>query len=385
MFNYSWDEFWWRNITGPHVVVTKVSEALLDNHMVVLSVPTDLPWRHAMRGTIQTAFRDRLGVSDVVIEPIDVVDDNPEGIEPGRFILSRFASSTISRGYREKSKVTIQEYITAKKVIKNRIIWVKGLRGAVAEQWIKFCRDFSYRVVQDGLFVLEIQGEIRLTELKPLERVNFNDFVTSYDVQLFNSFVLDDQDKYSDLWKKYIATVAASVCDTDAEVSAELLETVDFWEQSPIRGIKSIAESSEYVRRGAEDNSNHILWYCRNNRAVELEHRLWRAQIQVLFPIIEMERISIIKKWRGIIQYTLDNNHITQFNEPLREAMDVELGSLCYMMKQKSNMGIYMLYIPDEDEREWISFLHECRNQLAHASCCSTEQVVRLIDHESIV
>ena len=175
MFNYSWDEFWWRNITGPHVVVTKVSEALLDNHMVVLSVPTDLPWRHAMRGTIQTAFRDRLGVSDVVIEPIDVVDDNPEGIEPGRFILSRFASSTISRGYREKSKVTIQEYITAKKVIKNRIIWVKGLRGAVAEQWIKFCRDFSYRVVQDGLFVLEIQGEIRLTELKPLERVNFND------------------------------------------------------------------------------------------------------------------------------------------------------------------------------------------------------------------
>ena len=65
--------------------------------------------------------------------------------------------------------------------------------------------------------------------------------------------------------------------------------------------------------------------------------------------------------------------------------MDVELGSLCYMMKQKSNMGIYMLYIPDEDEREWISFLHECRNQLAHASCCSTEQVVRLIDHESIV
>ena len=122
MADFSWNEFWWKNITGPHVVVTKVSEALLDNHMVVLFVPTDLPWRHAMRGTIQTAFRDRLDISDIVIEPIDVVDDNPDGLEPGRFILSRFSSTTISRGYREKSRVSIQDYITAKNVIKNRIV-----------------------------------------------------------------------------------------------------------------------------------------------------------------------------------------------------------------------------------------------------------------------
>lgn len=136
MSDFSWSEFWWKNITGPRVVVTKVSEALLDNHMVILSVPADIPWRHAMRGTIQTAFRDRLDISDIVIEPIDVVDDNPDNINPGRFILSRFASSTISRGYREKSKVSIQDYITAKNVIKNRIVWVKGLKGVAANQWI---------------------------------------------------------------------------------------------------------------------------------------------------------------------------------------------------------------------------------------------------------
>ena len=380
MSDFSWNEFWWRNITGPHVVVTRVSEALLDNHTVVLAVPTDLPWRHSMRGAIQTAFRDRLDSSDIVIEPIDVVDDNPDGIEPGRFILSRFSSSTISRGYREKSRVTIQDYITAKNVIKNRIIWVKGLRGSIADQWIQLCRGFGHRSLQDGLFVLEVQGETLQAEVKPLELIRFGDYVSNYDVQLFNSFVLDDQDKYPDAWKRYIASVAAAVCDTDAEVSAELLDTIDFRKDSVLKGIQSIAGSPEYARRGAEKNSSHVLWYSRNAKNTELDHRVWSAQVQVLFPIIEMERIAIIERWYDIIQKALDTNTITQFNEPLQNAMDVELGSLCYMMKHRMDNGLFTLYIPDEEERNWISFLHDCRNQLAHASCCTVDQVVQLLD-----
>ena len=49
MINVSWEEFWWNNITGAHVVVSKVADALLENKMVILKVPSDLPWRHSMR------------------------------------------------------------------------------------------------------------------------------------------------------------------------------------------------------------------------------------------------------------------------------------------------------------------------------------------------
>ena len=73
---------------------------------------------------------------------------------------------------------------------------MKGLRGAVAEQWIKFCRGFDLRALQDGLFVLEVQGEMRQTDLKPLEHIDYSDYVSNYDVQLFNSFVLDDLSSY---------------------------------------------------------------------------------------------------------------------------------------------------------------------------------------------
>ncbi|MCI8790852.1 MAG: hypothetical protein HFH92_17510 [Lachnospiraceae bacterium] len=379
MAEYVWDEFWWNSITGPHIVVLKVSEALLDNHMVVLVVPADLPWRHSMRGAIHTAFRETLNVGDVIIELIDAVDDNPDNIEPGKFILSRFASGTIRRGYREKSKVSIQDYITAKKVIRNRIIWVKGLGESVTEQWIQFCRGFSPKSVLDGLFVLEVQEKIRQSDIRPLEVINFRDYVSSYDVQLFNSFLLDGQDNYSDMWKKYISTVVAVVCDTDAEISAHILSSVDLKVRSVIDGLQDIVALPEYSRRGAEANSNHVLWYSRHNDCIELERRIWSAQVQVLFPIIELERVRLIRKWHNIIQEALDNNDISQFNELIRDPMDVELGTLCYMMKHRTDRGLYILYIPDEKERERISFLHDCRNQLAHATCCTTDQIVQLL------
>lgn len=374
-----WD-FWWNNITGPHVLVTSVANALLENMMVALKVPADLPWRHSMRGAIRSLFQDRIDSSEVVIEAIDIVDDNSDNVEPGRFILNRYASSSVGRGYREKSKVTIQEYISAKEVIKNRIIWVKGLAGGTAEKWIKFCRGFVHASVEKGLFVLEIHGKIKISGARMLKCIDFSDYVSNYDVQLFNGFVLDGLEEYSDTaWKKYISTLAALVCDTDAEISERLIGIVDFRTQSVLDGIKEIMEMPDFSRRGGESDSNHVLWHFRNDNMTELQRRVWSSQVQVLFPIIELERVQIIERWSRHIQEALDNNSVTQYGELLSNAEDVELGSLCYMMKHRGNNGFYMLYIPDEDARQRIIFLHDCRNQLAHAICCTANQVAELL------
>ena len=91
MFDISWEEFWWNNITGAHVVVSKVADALLENKMVVLKVPSDLPWRYSMRSSIHTAFQERTDTRDVIIEVIDVFDDNTDDLETGRFMLKKYA------------------------------------------------------------------------------------------------------------------------------------------------------------------------------------------------------------------------------------------------------------------------------------------------------
>ena len=378
-------DFWWDKITGPHAVVTEVADALLDNHIVVLAVPSDLPWRHSMRQTIHHLIGTASACRDIVIHEIDAVDDNPKNLDPGKFILSEFARDDIYRGYR--SGASVQDYITAKEVIRKRIIWVKGLKGDVAKKWIRFCRGFKKRKLQDGLFVLEIQnGREHSAEEAPLEMIDYTDYVSNYDVQLFNSFVLNDQRNYSEEWKNYIASVVASLCETDAEVSSDLLEGINFTTQSVINKIKDIAQYPQYERRGTENKSNHILWYVRNNQTKELEKRLWRAQLQVLFPIIEMERISLIRKWNENIQKAIDYKPIQQYSQDIENAEDVELGTLCYMMNQRTDDGQRILYIPDDNDRNRILFLHKCRNSLAHVDCCTPEQVVELLDfHQSYI
>lgn len=385
MINVSWEEFWWNNITGAHVVVSKVADALLENKMVILKVPSDLPWRHSMRSSIQAAFQGRTDAIDVSISSIDVVDDNPNDLEPGRFLLQKYASPSISMGYREKSKVSIQDYIAQKDVIKNRIIWVKGLDGANANIWMKFCKGFTPKSAAEGLFVLEVHGEIAPLGGKFMEYIDFSDCVSSYDVQLFNSFVLNEDEGLaygSDLWKRYISTTAAMVCDVDAEISELLLREVDFRQESAIDGIGRIVEQGDFSRRGTEEGSNHVLWLYRNNKNAELKHRVWASQVQVLFPIIEMERIELISKYRDEISKALADNHITQYGELISDPMEVELGSLCYMMSHRQDQDHYKykLYIPDEADRERISFLHDCRNSIAHASICEPEQVRRLLE-----
>lgn len=385
MMNTSWNEFWWERITGAHVVVSRVADALMENKMVILKVPSDLPWRYSMRSSIQDAFRSMTTYTDVVVDTLDAVDENPDGLEPGRLLLQKYALPSVAKGYREKSGTSLQQYIIQKEVLRNRILWIKGLDAISAGKWIKFCKGYSSKDTSEGLFLLEVHGDIQLTENKSFECIDFSECVSSYDVQLLNSFILDDMECSvcnSDLWKKYIATTAATVCNVDAEVSEQLLREVDFRKESVIDGIARIADMPEFARRGAENGSDHVLWYFRNGDTSKLEHRVWASQVQVLFPVIEMERVELVLKYQSKIAKSLTENHFEQYGEHITEPMDLELGSMCYLMSHRGEDNMYKLYIPDENDRERIKFLHECRNLLAHVNVCSPEQVRKLLDKE---
>lgn len=152
-YNDDWKEFWWTKITGAHTVVNRVAMTLLENKTVILKVPSDLPWRDAMRSSVHDLFSECCN-NDVVIEFIDLLDDDPDDSEPGRLILEKFADSSVKNGYREKSQLTIQKYIISKRVIANRIIWVKGFTEKTAAKWIKFCKNFSPLRRRTGCWIM---------------------------------------------------------------------------------------------------------------------------------------------------------------------------------------------------------------------------------------
>lgn len=374
MNSNSCSEFWWANITGAHLVISKIVEALTENCTVIIDIPVDLPWRHQMRSSAEDEFRKLSGISDTIIEVVDATDDVPVDVAPGRFLLDRFAQNKeVRNGYRERSQRSIQEYIIENTVLKNRIIWVKGMLNSQVSDWLSFCRDYNSNNEENGLFVLEIQGGVHKQD-NNMRSIRLLECISNYDVQLFSSFIVEEKSALSNVWRRYLSTATAIICDIDAEIASHLLEIIDPKKQSPLDIIMEMASWQEYSVRGADDESNHIFMHCRNNNKKELEQRLWKAQVQVLFPLIEMERIKIIESYYRELQTTIEQKHIEQYGEKITKPIQLELGTLCFLMNRYS-------CIRDKDARERISFLHKCRNHLAHAHCCSTSEVCELLDY----
>jgi len=239
--------------------------------------------------------------------------------------------------------------------------------------WLSFCRDYNSNNEENGLFVLEIQGGVHKQD-NNMRSIRLLECISNYDVQLFSSFIVEEKSALSNVWRRYLSTATAIICDIDAEIASHLLEIIDPKKQSPLDIIMEMASWQEYSVRGADDESNHIFMHCRNNNKKELEQRLWKAQVQVLFPLIEMERIKIIESYYRELQTTIEQKHIEQYGEKITKPIQLELGTLCFLMNRYS-------CIRDKDARERISFLHKCRNHLAHAHCCSTSEVCELLDY----
>lgn len=379
MYNGDWQEFWWNSITGPHRAVTGVAEALLSNAAVVLEVPEDMPWRHAMRRAVEEQIRSMAGAGSTSVKVIDAADECEASVNPGRYVLRKYATEDISLTYREGSGVSIQEYMIRHAVLRDTVVWIKGVDRTQAAQWLKFCRDYRSDSAADGRFVVELPESVKPSEARGLETVRYGELVREYDLQVFNRFVLDERNKKNDRWKNYIAALAASLCQTDAEVSEAFLRQTDFCTEEPLAGIEKVAGLPEFARRGEDDRSTHVLALWRRGELAELERRVWQAQLQTLFPIVEMLRVNLIQKYEDDLRQCLRERNVQQFGETVTDPYELEFGILTWLMAKTDDGGFRYLYLPDEDTRWRIHILKDCRNSLAHANCCTVDQVRDLL------
>lgn len=380
--DFDWEEFWWTGITGPRNLVSQAVESLLGGDSLALRLPEDLPWPRQMREAVELGLK-RSSLSGAVLHRVDAQTAQEAG--PGRYLLQRFAQGAVRNEYRERSGLSIQDYLVNNKVLRNSVVWVTGLEGETARRWLNFCCDYAAGSAEDGLFILELPADVAVPNRKRLRLLDFQDCAGSYDLQLFNSLILDEGPgyaggpEYSENWKKYIAAMAALLCGTDAEVSQELILSSDFTREEPVDALRRVAGMPEFDSRGGQ-----ALSLCRSGSFWELERKVWTAQIQVLFPIIEMERMNIVERFYQDIQGALEEMAdegipMKQYEREVESPQDLDIGGLYYLIHCRRPDMNYALYMPDEEVRERIGFLRECRNHLAHASCCSAYEVNRLL------
>lgn len=207
---------------------------------------------------------------------------------------------------------------------------------------------------------------------------------------IVTQFLLRHQ-AYSAIWQQYAAVMCALLCNTDAETSQAFMETCDFTAEEPIIGMRKIAADGAYLRRG-ESNDQHILSLVRKENMSVIDTQIWKAQLQVLFPLLEIERVSFVGLYHQQIHEALGECYydfktgrsqlIYQFGDVISNPDDAELGTIYRMTKLKryADTSQYLLYIPDEKSRSRIELLHDLRNALAHGEPCAIDKVAEFIN-----
>ncbi|MDR0581322.1 MAG: hypothetical protein LBG04_04415 [Holosporaceae bacterium] len=384
---------WWRSITGPVNLVAHTVHALRTRNTVLLRVPEDVPWRKEMRMATEALLRD--AEENLLISYIDCQDECPEVSNIGDFLLGKFAISdpNVRNGYRQASKQSIGQYILEKEVLKNRVLWIKGINEDRLSAWVSFCNNYKTESINQGLFVLECySGDFNNSLSAHLTQIKYDDFVSNYDSLLFDNLLLANTD-HSLIWKKYIAAVAFSLCGADVEVSEYFIYNIDFSTVEPVTALLEISEQEKFANRKAMEhlNPDHPFSLIRTKQHEELTKKLWEAQLQVIFPMIELERLRFTSQYQNEIEGILQTEYwsprdgqskrIFQHGELLLKAFDVEIGTLYQMQHLRKNdaRNEYYLYLPNENDREHLSLLYEMRNALAHIKTCSLEQVKKFL------
>lgn len=384
---------WWEEITGPSRLVRDISGALLEASSVLLQVPGDLPWRARMRSAVEAALREV--DMNLLVDYVDCESER-EGAEAAmdvpRFLLSRYAPPEVKNGYRFSSGRSIHQYIQDQGILKSRVIWVKGMTAGDDRSWLDFCRSYRPRSCGDGLFVIESYG--RDQRASGVRTMRYAGQVSRYDALLFNSMMVSLGRNASDSLerKQYIAAAASLLCGKDVELSGMLLEEADLAGEDPIRALCRVARTPYFARRMEDEalDGNHPFVFIRSGREREMEQVLWKAQLQSLFPLLELERIALAERYEGEIRRGLAMRYwdfdrqaayrIKQYNEYLDDPQDAEVGTLYRMnhLRQEADQSLYLLFLESRD-RERLDLIYHMRNKLAHSKACSAEETARFL------
>lgn len=385
---------WWEEITGPSRLVRDIAGTLLEPSSVLLQVPGDLPWRSRMRSAVEGALRE--ADMNLLVSYIDCESERGgEGaaMDVPRFLLSRYASPEVKNGYRVSSGRSIHQYIREQGILQNRVIWVKGMTAGDDRSWLDFCRNYRPKHCGDGLFVIESYREdLRASGVRTMR---YAGHVSRYDALLFNSMMVSLGRNASDSLerKQYIAAAASLLCGKDVELSGMLLEEADLAGEDPIEALCRVARTPYFSRRMEADtlDGSHPFVFIRSGREREMEHVLWKAQLQALFPLLEMERIALVERYEREIREGLFMRYwdferqaayrIKQYNEYLDDPQDAELGTLYRMnhLRQEANQSLFLLFLESRD-RERLELIYQMRNRLAHSKVCPAEKTARFLE-----
>jgi hypothetical protein len=360
--NIPYSKLWWETLPGPSRLCDEICEGLQEKKHIIIEDAHQIPWKPELRDDycnprISSAYTN----ADIVL--LDDKDIAADGSPIGNYLLnqSTCASVNVKSSYRASSGKTIERFLIENGVLKNKIYWVKDIHPKRMDEWIHFLTNFKGEGIHDGLFVLEHSAHDANHLSSNMKQVSFNELVHGYDYYTFCcQLTLRFSDVTSFIYHKYMSTLLFYLCETDTEIMIDILE--------------------QHIHTLVYKQPKDFLPFFHDQQIDEpaIISRIWKAQVQELFPILENSRIEFIEHYKSELEKAWNNPSCITIREnrigEIRESIyDLEIADINYLMKS------WFIRVPSENDRKKVELIYNSRNKLAHHSLCSPEDVSTIL------
>jgi hypothetical protein len=349
---------WWQ-LPGPSSFISEIVSDLREGKNVLVWLPDRTPvgLRDATRSTLcgETMWRTLACESMMTTLPLE-------------WLHQTFSSPETS-----PTELHDMSCLLRNESFVGQVIWLDGLDPARYACWIDFLSRYAHscrgvELLRRTVFCLPLCGTIGSqipSEDVCLSVRKYQGKVTRVDMQLFIEGTIQrtsEDGLLSELKNEII--VSLTLWDSSL---AKYLASKSLYELFNVEEtIKSSLYECGWIHQsGMEDQ----LWekgisYRMNGKEVfhpficnpdELRHRIWRAQLRVLYPFVEEQRQIILNLFKN----RLSVPYTTRFGETIRDVHDLEIGHIESILTSDGRFT-------DRSFLNRISKLRTIRNALAH-------------------
>lgn len=356
---------WW-NLPGPGRFLDRVLDGLRRGENVLVLLPAHGPLSHGFKGQVASRARE-VGTFEILAlpqagTPVEILARR-FGIPPGMWLTaSTLAGSAQFRG---------------------RVIWLEGLTEQSWAMWMEFLDSYRHALLAEPLlhrtlFVIPLEGELAdlvLAEDIGMRHCRWDDVVDRVDMWLFAAHLLRQRELPRQT-RDLLVSVIANVALFDPEVALRLSEETTLRILDPAPALLSIAaernwneHTSIHWQLGTSGTfqGTRRVHSCQKALVGQMDRRLWRAHVAVLYPEIEEFRQKFVRTYRG--QWRVP--HSSPFGI-VNDEFDLEIGHLKFQVTK------FKIRVSEADFRR-LEMMVRARHALAHLEKLDPSTILELL------
>ena len=357
---------WW-GLPGPRRYIELVEEHLREGRSVLLRHPENFP------ASLKDAIARRVTASDLWMWRSLELDGDDASEDPVVLLTQRFAIDAD----RQPSTRQLMESESCRGLV----VWIDGIDRKRWKEWTEFLVDYDRHARNAAgdhlLLCIHLEGEFAAEAFPGLAAVatcSWKRVVERHDMLLFVAELVRGHPD-SGLLRDVRLAVCTELSGTDGELAIQLARTDLDTLIRPLTVLQGIARA----RNLKECQVDAASWQAgmseywgdrwRLNSCVaavlgqgrEIKRRVWKAEIGVVFPFIEEQRVEIVELIRPMLKLPIQ----TEFGV-IEEASDLEIGQLLHCARVSGMRG---------PVRRSLEHLTGMRHALAHLEPVDSDQL----------